>query len=414
MSDSRPAVPSTRRARVTISLCFLAAMCEGFDVQAAGVAAAGMRAEFGPSPFWLGFVFAASGAGLLLGAVAGGRLADRIGRKPVLVGSLAAFGLFSLLTTLAGNIQSLSAMRFVTGLGLGGAMPNLIALTADVAASRSRNASIAATYVGMPLGAAVAGLIASGIVLESWRMIFLCGGIAPLVLAPLLAAFLAPVPRLAPDSSEKSQSPRHPLREMFGGGRARTTLLVWLGFLLIVLTLHLLLNWLPLLLMGKGLTKSSAGLAQAAFNAGGSVVALSVGALLDSKARRAAIAVSVTVLPAVLIGMACVRGFPAALIALTPILGGAVLAQQIILFAVASVAYPSTMRGTALGAAIGVGRLGSLIGPLFAAWLIAGGKSSSQVLIGILPIVIVAGLIVVLLGWQKDTERAQQPYTITT
>jgi AAHS family 3-hydroxyphenylpropionic acid transporter len=107
-----------------------------------------------------------------------------------------------------------------------------------------------------------------------------------------------------------------------------------------------------------------------------------------------------------------VRGYPAALIALTPVLGGAVLAQQIILFAVASVSYPSGMRGTALGAAIGVGRLGSLIGPLFAAWLIAGGKSSSQVLIGILPMVIVAGLIVVLLGWQNSTERAQ-PYTIT-
>jgi AAHS family 3-hydroxyphenylpropionic acid transporter len=162
---------------------------------------------------------------------------------------------------------------------------------------------------------------------------------------------------------------------------------------------------LPLLLMGKGLTKSSAGLAQAPFNAGGSIVALFVGALLDSRAGRAAIAVTVALLPAALIGMACLRGFPGALIALTPVLGGAVLAQQVILFAVASAAYPSTIRGTALGAAIGVGRLGSLIGPLFAAWLIAGGKSSSQVLIGILPIVIVAGLTVVLLGWQKSTER---------
>jgi len=405
MSDSRPAMPSTRRSRVTISLCFLAAMSEGFDVQAAGVAAAGMRAAFGASPFWLGIVFAASGAGLLLGAIVGGRMADRIGRKPVLVGSLAAFGLFSLLTTLAGNMQSLSVMRFVTGLGLGGAMPNLIALTADVAASRSRNGSIALTYVGMPLGAAIAGLISSGIALESWRMIFLCGGIAPLVIAPLLAAFLAPAPEVSLGSGDKSQAPCHPLHAMFNGGRARTTLLVWLGFLLIVLTLHLLLNWLPLLLMGKGLTKSSAGLAQAAFNAGGSIVALFVGALLDSRAGRAAIAVTVALLPAALIGMACLRGFPGALIALTPVLGGAVLAQQVILFAVASAAYPSTIRGTALGAAIGVGRLGSLIGPLFAAWLIAGGKSSSQVLIGILPIVIVAGLTVVLLGWQKSTER---------
>jgi MFS transporter, AAHS family, 3-hydroxyphenylpropionic acid transporter len=405
MSDSCLAMPSTRHARVTISLCFLAAMCDGFDVQTAGVAAAGMRAEFGPSPLWLGIVFAASGAGLLLGSVAGGRLADRIGRKPVLVGALAAFGLSSLLTTLAGNIQSLSAMRLVTGLGLGAAMPNLIALTADVATSRSRSGSIAVTYVGLPLGGAVAGLIASGIALESWRRIFLCGGVAPLLLAPLLAAFLAPAPGVPLVSGENSQASRHPLHAMFSGGRARTTLLIWLGFLLIVLTLHLLLNWLPLLLMDKGLTKSSAGVAQAAFNAGGSIVALFVGALLDSRARRPVIAVSVAVLPAVLIGMAFVRGLPGTLIALTPVLGGAVLAQQVILFAVASAAYPSTIRGTALGAAIGVGRLGSLIGPLFAAWLITGGKTSSQVLIGILPIVMVAGVSVVLLGWQKSTER---------
>jgi len=188
---------------------------------------------------------------------------------------------------------------------------------------------------------------------------------------------------------------------MFGGGRARTTLLVWLGFLLIVLTLHLLLNWLPLLLMGKGLTKSSAGLAQAAFNAGGSIVALFVGALLDSRAGRTAIAVTVALLPAVLIGLACLRGFPGALIALTPVLGGAVLAQQVILFSVASAVYPSSMRGTALGAAIAIGRVGSLIGPLFAAWLITGGRSSSQVLTGLLPIVLIGGMSVVLLGWKK-------------
>jgi AAHS family 3-hydroxyphenylpropionic acid transporter len=406
VSDSYVVAQSIRPARVTVALCFLAAMCEGFDVQAAGVAAAGVRAEFGPSPFWLGLLFAASGAGLLLGAVAGGRLADRIGRRPVLVGSLAAFGLASLLTTLAGNMQALCAMRFATGLGLGGAMPNLIALTADIAAARSRNGSIAATYVGMPLGAAVAGLIASGIPLEAWRVIFLCGGIAPLVVAPLLAVFLAPVSEPPLGSVGKAQTPQHPLHAMFGAGHARTTLLVWLGFLMIVLTLHLLLNWLPLLLMGKGLSKSSAGLAQAAFNVGGSMVALYVGTLLDSRRRRAAIAVSAIVLPAVLIAMACVGGFPPALIALTPLLGGAVLAQQVILFAVASAAYPSTIRGTALGAAIAVGRAGSLIGPLFAAWLIAGGKSSSQVLIGILPIVLIAGLSVILLGWQKSIRAA--------
>jgi AAHS family 3-hydroxyphenylpropionic acid transporter len=399
--DSAEAAARSRHTRLTVALCFLAAMCEGFDVQAAGVAAPGLRAEFSPSDSWLGFFFASSGAGLLLGAIAGGRIADRIGRKPVLVASLFVFGLFSLLTTLPGDMSALTAVRFMTGLGLGGAMPNLIALTADVTAARARNASIALTFIGMPLGAVVAGLIASAIALDAWRVIFLCGGIAPLLVAPLLIRFL-PRGHFATTGGPTAPRPlRNPLHDLFGERRAQMTLLIWLGFLLIVLILHLLLNWLPLLLMGKGLSKSFAGVAQAAFNVGGSLVTLSVGALLDSKWRRLAIAASVIALPVILFALAQAHGNAGSMIALTFVLGGAILAQQIILFAVASASFPAEIRGTVLGAAIAVGRIGSLIGPLFAAWLILNGRSPSQVLTGLLPIVLVGGICVALLGWKR-------------
>lgn len=401
MPDSAETAARSRHTRLTVALCFLAAMCEGFDVQAAGVSAAGLRAEFSPSATWLSLFFASSGAGLLLGAIAGGRIADRIGRKPVLVISLVVFGVFSLLTAFAGDMRALTAVRFMTGLGLGGAMPNLIALTADVTALRMRNAGIALTYIGMPLGAVVVALIASVIALDSWRIIFLCGGFAPLLVAPLLMFFLPKGKFVSTDTAVAPPPMRNALHDLFGERRAQTTLLIWLGFLLIVLILHLLLNWLPLLLMGKGLSKSFAGVAQAAFNVGGSLVTLSVGALLDSKWRRVAIAACVISLPLILIGLAQAHGNAASMIAFTFVLGGAILAQQIILFSVASAAFPAEIRGTVLGAAIAVGRVGSLIGPLFAAWLIASGRSPSEVLTGLLPIVITCGVCVVLLGWRR-------------
>src|SRR6202023_2997864 len=109
--------------RSTIIFCVCAALCEGIDLQAAGVAAAGIGAEFKPSPDQFGTFFSASTFGLFLGAIIGGRLADSIGRKKVLVVSIGLFGLFSLLTSLAPDVHSLIWARALTGLGLGGALP---------------------------------------------------------------------------------------------------------------------------------------------------------------------------------------------------------------------------------------------------------------------------------------------------
>src|SRR5258708_11331665 len=151
----------------TLGLCILGALCEGFDVQAAGVAAAGLRQELNPTAQALGLFFSASGAGLLIGALIGGRASDILGRKVVLVAAIAAFGICSLLTSAAPDISSLIGARFLTGLGLGGAMPNLIALAADASAPHDRSSSIAAAYVGMPLGGVIASLIVPVIPLES-------------------------------------------------------------------------------------------------------------------------------------------------------------------------------------------------------------------------------------------------------
>src|SRR5689334_20668866 len=145
---------------LTLGICFIASMCEGMDVQAAGVAAAGISHALKPTPGQLGVFFTAANVGLFIGAVVGGRLADRIGRKPVLTASLLAFGVCSLANAAAWDMPTLTLARFATGIGLGGAMPNMIALAADVTGERSRNATVGLTYIGMPVGGTVTSLLA--------------------------------------------------------------------------------------------------------------------------------------------------------------------------------------------------------------------------------------------------------------
>jgi MFS transporter, AAHS family, 3-hydroxyphenylpropionic acid transporter len=389
---------NARTARITLFLCFLAALCEGADVQAAGVAAAGLAREYSPTPGQLGAFFSASNLGLLVGAIVGGRLADSLGRTKVVVASLGVFGAFSLLTAFAWSLDSLTWARALTGLGLGGAMPNLIALVMEASDATRRNRSIATTYVGFPIGGTLASLVMFLVGAQHWRRIFLVGGIAPLLLAPLMARFIAS----PAGAREAARDPiQHPFGDLFGRGLWSRTLVVWAGFLLIVLTLHLLINWLPLLLQGRGLGLGDAALSQAAFNVGGAAVAWVVGHLLDTRWRRPTLAVSVVGLPAALVAIANAPVHPGLMIGLALLLGGTVLAAQVILYGVAGSFYPAQARGTGVGAAVSAGRLGSLMGPLFASTLLRGGRTPTQVLMGLLPIVVTGLACVIAVAWRS-------------
>ncbi|HEY3850250.1 MAG TPA: MFS transporter, partial [Steroidobacteraceae bacterium] len=154
---------------LTMFFCVLVALCEGIDLQAAGVAAAGIAEEFRPTPDQFGTFFSASTFGLFLGAVIGGRLADSIGRKKVLVVSIALFGSFSLLTSLAWDIHSLIWVRALTGLGLGGALPMLLALVTENSAVKRQSASVATVYAAMPLGGAAASMLIMLMATAHWR-----------------------------------------------------------------------------------------------------------------------------------------------------------------------------------------------------------------------------------------------------
>ena len=150
---------SSSRLMLTIGLCFLVALMEGLDLQAAGIAAGGIAQAFALDKMQMGWIFSAGILGLLPGALVGGMLADRYGRKRILIGSVALFGLFSLATAIAWDFPSLVFARLMTGVGLGAALPNLIALTSEAAGPRFRGTAVSLMYCGVPIGAALAATL---------------------------------------------------------------------------------------------------------------------------------------------------------------------------------------------------------------------------------------------------------------
>ena len=153
------AAPVRTGAAMTLGLCFAVALLEGLDLQSVGVAAPRMAREFGLSVGQMGLAFSAGTFGLLPGAMFGGRLADRIGRKRVLVISACLFGLLSIMTALVNDFHTLVIVRVLTGIGLGGALPNLIALSSEAVDPRSRSTAVSVMYCGIPFGPVRCGML---------------------------------------------------------------------------------------------------------------------------------------------------------------------------------------------------------------------------------------------------------------
>jgi len=370
------------------------------DLQSAGVAAGGIRAQFHPDPALLGYFFSASSLGLLIGATVAGRLADRFGRKLLMTGSVAAFGLFSLLTPFAWDADSLIAARLLTGLGLGGALPNLIALTSESAPANRRSAYVTMIYAGAPLGGALVSLVNLLIAAEQWRLIFIAGGVLPLLLTPVLLALLTESPAFLRERADAARAGSGQLKEIVTGGRARNSVLLWISFLLALLILYLLLNWLPTLMLGSGMLKSQAAAAQILFNVGGTLGAIYVGWQLESHLRRAGVLAVFAGLPCALALLIAVIGNVNLTYCVIFGLGGAVIAAQAILYAFAPLCYPTRIRGTGVGVAVSVGRFGSIIGPLLGAVLFSPGRPPAQVLLELLPVVAAGSGCALVLLWQ--------------
>lgn len=388
-----------RKSWLTVAMCCLVAVFEGFDLQAAGVAAPKLIPVFGLDSAQLGWFFSASTFGLMLGAVFGGRLSDRFGRKRVLIASVAVFGLLSVLTALSTTVDHLLVTRFLTGVGLGGALPNLIALVAENTPARRRNLVVGMLYAGLPAGGALAALTSlAGAHPESWTAVFYVGGLAPLALTIPLMLFL-PESRAIERAQRSDATPGRQgfATALFAEGRLAPTLLLWVGFFLALLTMYLLLNWLPSLLIGRGVARGDASWVQMAFNVGGVIASIAVGRLMDGSRRGLTVIATFAATVAALAALASVPPVFALLLLVGAAVGATVSGTQTILYAMAPSAYPARVRGTGVGSAVSVGRLGSAAGPILAAVLLGSGQSGTQVILTLAPIILVAGVVTLVL-----------------
>lgn len=378
--SARKAVSPPRQA-LTIGLCFIVALIEGFDLQAAGIAAPHIAAEFGLTAVQLGWFFSVGLIGLLPGALCGGWLADRLGRKEVLIAAVLLFGIFSLLTAQAGSYSTLLLARLATGLGLGAALPILIALSSEVADAGLKSTAVSLTYCGVPLGgacAALAGVLGIG---GDWRLIFYLGGILPILIAGLLVMFLSVTPAVRCDGSGGRGSP---VAGLFAHGLTTPTLLVWASSFFTLAVLYMLLNWLPSLLVTLGYDPVQASYVQILFNLGGAAGSVLTGRLMD---RASPILVVLCTYLGMLVALAAiglVQRYDLLLLA-GAAAGFCAIGGQLVLYALAPMLYPAAIRATGVGATVAVGRLGSMAGPLVAGQVLALGLGSGAVLFAAAP-----------------------------
>jgi MFS transporter, AAHS family, 3-hydroxyphenylpropionic acid transporter len=405
ISRSDPAPLYAQRPGIALAICTGAALVEGFDNQSMGVAGPRVIAEFGLSAAQAGVVFSAATIGLFLGAATGGRLADLWGRKRTLGMSLLIFGICSLATALSDGPKSLFAARLITGIGLGGAMPNFISLSSESAHPDRRISAVTLVMAGMPFGGAIAACVALGAHWGwSWHSIFYAGGVAPILLAALLFYVLPDASRPRVDGRPAAERLDKVTTVLFGGDRARTTLLLWIAFFFTQLILLLMLNWLPSLVKDLGFTRDQASMTSICFNLAGSLGAGLLGLLHAGEKRRRWVAVTYTGMALALAALASV-GSNFVLAALACALAGIfIVGAQLVLFALAPLYYATPIRGTGVGAAVALGRLGSVVGPLFAGGLLAGGGGSAAVLLAIVPFVAIGGSAAFALTWRKQCE----------
>ncbi len=394
-------------AAVTLLLCFLTACIEGIDLQSMGIAAPGIRTEFGLAPQQLGNVLFASPIGLFFGAFIGGRLADQFGRKAALLFAMVVFGVFQLSTVWAPGYGALVAIRFLCGLGLGGALPNLIALTSEASGGKNSILNVVITAAGMPVGGGFASWImfAEG-AHANWRTVFYIGGIAPLVLAVAMTFLLreSRVFREAREAAVKAGRRINSVAVLFGGGRAPASVSLWISFFFTTLVTYLLLNWLPILMEAKGFSRTDAAFIQILFNVGSAVGSIFMGWLMQRRPSRTILIACYVGLALGLVALAKVGGSVGVASAVVGITGAFLLSAQYILYGLSPSFYPSEARGTGTGAAVAVGRLGSAMGPQLAGMLIQGGKSATEVLQALLPVTAVAGLFAVVLMFCRRAE----------
>jgi len=387
----------SRRQLSTIVLCGTVVVFDGFDTQCLGFLVPVIADDLGiPLPSF-GPVLSAALIGLMIAAMASGPMADRWGRRWVIILSVLVFAVFALMTARANTLRELLVLRFLTGLGLGGAMPNAVALTSEYTPRRLQAIVVGAIFVGMPAGAVVASQAAAVMIpMWGWRSIFVAGGLLPLALAVLLVALLPESAEWIESRSRASRETtgRVPVTQLFAEGRAAGTLLLWVPFFMNLLILYFVLSWLPSLLRQSGLPVGAGVQAVASFSLGGMLGTLTEGHIMRALGTRSALMVEFAACMLLIPSLAAAAASPASMLAIVFALGVVVQGAQAGLNALAAMFYPTAMRATGIGWALGVGRVGSIVGPTVGGMLLSRNWSADEIFMaGIAPAVLAAAAI---------------------
>ena len=387
------------------SLCFLVLFLEGYDITSMSYAIPSLIDAWHVKPPQFTTALTAGSFGLLFGALSAGLLGDRLGRKPVLIGCTAVFGLFSLLTAFATGLASLAALRFFTGLGLGGGIPIAIALATDYAPLRSPRRLVILMSAGISVGNTMGGFIASQVVkLTGWQAIFVVGGLLPLLVVPLLILVM---PESRALRAAAPEARRTTPADLFRNGLALRTSILWMVNLFNLVGNYFILFWLPAILHAKGLTPSAAILATTMYALGSIICALITAPIVDRFGVERIIA-GILCLGALCVLTIGLFELPFPLLCL--VVGGAGIGIggcQHGINSVSGALYPAAIRATGTGWALGFGRIGQIGGPLVGGTLLGMGWASRDIFLAAAGPAACVAVGMATLGWLRFRHDAR-------
>lgn len=411
--------PVSRLQFVTFCLCILTTFFDGYDIQAMALTAPLLVSEWELAPSAFGPVFSIALAGFMVGQLLFGRMADRFGRRSTLIAAVLIFGTFTALCAAATDWWTLLLLRFPVGIGLGGAMPVVLTLSAELAPLRIRALAIGIISSGYCLGAIAGGYVAQAIAAEGyWQGVFLLGGIGPVVLALAMLAWLPESPTFLAGTARQdrlrklmhqmaslpmrddatfdipyNRQDRPSVAELFGDYR-NITVAVWSTYFLVLLCHYCIVSWIPVLLTQKGLSFEQATWAFMAYNIGGAIGGILIGRILDRVGPIASLS-SAYFIGAVLFLLASVfsGSWPAIAILMGAAGFFAIGGGQLGLATYTTTSYPAAIRSTGVGAALAFGRIGGIIGPLVGGFVLAAELPGPSVFVLVGGLGILTGLV---------------------
>ena len=384
--DPRPD-PALSRYQIWIfTLCGLCLIMDGFDVQSIGYVAPAIITDWKIANADMGPVFSAGLLGLFLGSILFSMLADRIGRRPVILGATLAFSTLTLLTARASSPGELLMFRALAGLGLGAILPNATALIGEFSPPRLRIKTMMIVTNGFTIGAMIGGFLSAWLIPRyGWRSVFVAGGAIPLLILIPMFVSLPESPQFPGRGPSKRTGPtraatkatvgpvlldrpfaRFPIARLFTDGRGLTTALLWLVNFLNVLNAYFISSWLPTIVRDAGYPTSTAVLVGASVQTGGVLGTLALGWVIQ-RLGFVAVLTGCFTLAAINLALIGQPGLSLAMLFVVAFMAGlGIFAGQPGLNSFAATIYPTDVRSTGIGSGLGIGRFGAFLGPILA------------------------------------------------